>query len=261
MTEWSSPPTEPLFYCPAMNADGDLVLADDEAHHVAVQRLQPGDEIALFDGLGHVARGAIRTLGRTEVRVEVTERYREPNPVPRLDLYCAIPKGDRVAVLLDMATQLGMGRFTPLRLRRGVVQPGERAQERWQRICLEACKQSRRVYLPEVAAPLTVEEAADKVNASGDRLIVAHPSADSKPISTTNLSGALGVALFVGPEGGWTDEELEMLRRRDAYFVHLGASILRIETAAVALLCAVNALCASSAVPGTMDCHSGEPRR
>jgi 16S rRNA (uracil1498-N3)-methyltransferase len=253
MTAPSSPPAEPLFYCSTITADTNLVLADDEAHHVAVQRLRPGDGIALFDGRGNVARGVIRTIGRNGVRVEISARDHEPNPVPRLDLYCAIPKGDRVAVLLDMATQLGMSRFIPLRLHRGVVQPGERAQERWRRICLEACKQSRRVHLPEIASPVTVAQAAAEVNAAGDRLLVAHRSTGSKPMSTANLSGALSVALFVGPEGGWTDEELETLRTRGAYFVRLGAPVLRIETAAVALLCAMNILSPCRTAEG----HSG----
>jgi len=98
---------------------------------------------------------------------------------------------------------------------------------------------------------MTVAQAAAEINASGDRLLVAHPSAESKPISTVNLSGAIGVALFVGPEGGWTHEEIGTLRVRDGYFVQLGTSILRIETAAVALLCAMSILSPYR----TTDCH------
>lgn len=230
------PIAEPLFYCPAMDNDGDIVLTGEEARHVGVQRLRAGGAIALLDGRGKIARGTIQTIGRHEVRVTVEQRYHEPPPVPRLSLYSAVPKGDRIAVLLDMATQLGMSRFTPLYWRRSVVEPGKRAQARWERICLEACKQSRRAWLPEIAPPVSFEQAAERAKASGDCLIVAHPGGDAKPLLTMNFADDGGVALFVGPEGGLTDDEAEALRRQNARFVHLGPAILRIETAAVALL-------------------------
>jgi 16S rRNA (uracil1498-N3)-methyltransferase len=228
--------TEPLFYYAALTSDADVVLTGDEAHHVTVQRLRPGDPIAVFNGRGRVARGHIQTISRTTVNIAVAQCYESPPPVPRLELYSALPKGDRLATLLDMATQLGVAKFTPLRWHRSVAVPAERNQERWQRICLEACKQSRRVYLPELAPMSNPEDAATAVQARGDRLIVAHPQKHTDAEPPPNYAGATPIALFVGPEGGLTEDEVGMFRRLNAQFVFLGATILRIETAAVALL-------------------------
>lgn len=237
----TAPLTEPLFYATALDGGGDVTLSGDEAHHVTVQRLRAGDAIALFDGRGQVARGQIAAIARGTVRIEVRLRYCEPPPAPRLELYSAVPKGERAAVLLDMATQLGMTCFTPLRWRRGTADPGAGAQTRWQRICIEACKQSRRTHVPEIAPSADTTDAAARANAAGDCLLVAHPGKHAVPVLAVESRHANRIALFVGPEGGLTDDEIEMLHALGARFVHLGTAILRIETAAVALLAALGA--------------------
>jgi 16S rRNA (uracil1498-N3)-methyltransferase len=229
--------TEPLFYCATLDAAGDLALTGDEARHVKAQRLKAGDRLALFDGHGLVADGEVQSLGRDEVRIAVGQRRRTPPPTARIELYCAVPKGDRVAVLLDMATQLGMSRFTPIRWDRSVAEPGARAAERWRRICLEACKQSRRLHVPEIAAATTPAEAAARARGAGARTLLAHPNGGAIPAGALD---AEDLALFVGPEGGLTDVELRTLRDAGAHRIRLGNAILRIETAAVALVAAVN---------------------
>lgn len=236
---------EPLFYHAEL-ASAEVVLTGDEARHVAAQRLRAGDAIAVFDGRGCVARGSVQAVGRDRVHVKIEHRYREPAPLPRLELYSAVPKGDRMAVLLDMATQLGMARFTPVRWQRSVTEPGARAQERWSRICIEACKQSRRVHVPDIAAAVPVADAAERA-CSSCPLLVAHPSHGAVPITRVDLAGAQRIALFVGPEGGLTDQEVELLRERGAAFVGLGDAVLRVETAAVALIALAGAVARSDA--------------
>lgn len=227
--------SEPLFYCPTLAPTGEIRLSGDEAHHITVQRLRVGDALALFDGRGEVAYGHIRTVGRRDVDVKIERRHHEPAPTLGLDLYCALPKGDRVSVLLDMATQLGMTRFTPIHCERSIVEPNERTYERWQRLCLEACKQSRRLYLPELMPPLPLESAVQQANEKRDYLLVAHPSADVLP-TLLSLRSQKRLAIFIGPEGGLTDREIDELKEHNAHFVQLGEAILRIETAAIAML-------------------------
>jgi 16S rRNA (uracil1498-N3)-methyltransferase len=237
-----TPTREPLFFCAALDNSSEVSLAGDELSHVKAQRLKPGDALALFDGRGNVARATIRSIARQEIRVAVTERRRDSPAVPCVDLYCAVPKGDRVATLLDMATQLGMRRFTPIRWARGVVEPGARAADRWRRICLEACKQSRRTYLPEVGATATLADAIAQARAEHSRLLLAHPYDDAPSPSFPDLAQTRQLALFVGPEGGVVEEELTLLRDAGADLLSLGEGILRIETAAIALIAAVNVL-------------------
>ena len=234
-------PREPLFFCAALDGANEVALTGEEATHVKAHRLQLGDSVTLFGGRGNVVRGTVRSTTRAEVQVSVSERWHEPPPLPGINLCCAVPKGDRMATLLDMATQLGMTRFTPIRWARSVVEPSERAADRWRRICLEACKQSRRLYVPEIGSASTPTDAVAKAQADGARLILAHPQADTARQSTSQSgAGPTQIALFVGPEGGLMDAELSLLRDASADFWNLGRGILRIETAAIALIATVS---------------------
>jgi 16S rRNA (uracil1498-N3)-methyltransferase len=134
-----------------------------------------------------------------------------------------------------------MRRYTPIRWARGVVEPGARAVDRWQRLCLEACKQSRRTHLPEIGAAATLPAAIARARADAARLLLAHPGGDAGSAFSSNIAPAQTLALFVGPEGGLTNDELTTLREAGADFLSLGDGILRIETAAIALIAAVKA--------------------
>lgn len=229
--------TAPLFYCPDLvTGASPLTLSPEETRHVAAQRLRVGDPISLFDGRGHGARARVATIdtrGR-EVRVEITERFETPAPAYRLSLYCALPKGERLATLLDMATQLGVTHFTPLLCEHSVVQPSGNWHARAERICIEACKQSLRLQLPVLDAPQDFATALATARAATPCLWFAHPGATATPRSDDIPTA--GLAIFVGPEGGFTEVEATAADRAGAIRVDLGPRLLRIETAAVALI-------------------------
>jgi 16S rRNA (uracil1498-N3)-methyltransferase len=228
----------PWFYCPELaQAGARLTLSETEgAHAVGARRLRIGDEVILFDGYGLTGYGRLTTLaarGRA-LEVEVNTRHRQP-PSPKIHLACALPKGDRQATLLDMATQLGMTDFTPLVCAHGIASGGPNSVPRWQRICLEACKQSRRAYLPQLHAPLTPAQLAAQVRTGS--LVIAHPN--GAPFARWRARLTSGVTLLVGPEGGFGEDELAAVHAAGGMCVSLGAAILRIETAAGALLALV----------------------
>jgi 16S rRNA (uracil1498-N3)-methyltransferase len=233
---------EPLFYSEQLAEPGaTLLLTGDEARHAAAaRRLHDGDTLWLFDGHGGIARATLRRIaarGRTlELRIE--ERRSEPPPRPALHLACALPKGDRQQVLLDMATQLGMTRFTPLDCARSVVRSGANSPVRWRKICLEACKQSRRLYLPAIEENSTAPDVARRAVAEASQVWLAHPAAQAVSITAAINQPANDVTLLVGPEGGFTEAEIEQAVAAGARPLTLGTSILRIETAAVALVAA-----------------------
>lgn len=231
--------SEPLFYCPDLaSAAQTATLEQDESRHVrGSRRLAVGDSIWLFDGQGMVGRATISTISRERRAVEVTLRARDVMPVPRpqVELACALPKGERQAVLLDMATQLGMRAFRPLLCERSVVKPGRKAILRWRRICVEACKQSRRPYLPALHDPAPLLAVATQTTEAGCAVWVAHP--DGVPLAGRDIGKIPDpLLLIVGPEGGFTDSEISQIVANGGQTVSLGAAILRIETAAMALL-------------------------
>ncbi|MBI3778405.1 MAG: 16S rRNA (uracil(1498)-N(3))-methyltransferase [Gammaproteobacteria bacterium] len=235
--------TEPLFYSEVLADTGAVIpLTGDEARHAAAsRRLQAGDTLWLFDGRGGLARATLLQVtarGRTlELRVE--ERHTEPHPRPAIHLACALPKGDRQSVLLDMATQLGMARFTPLICERSVVKPGANSTDRWRRICLEACKQSRRTHLPELSPPATPREVVARKTAN-ETIWIAHPSTGAISVSSAIRQGdPERVTILIGPEGGFTETEVGQAVAAGGQKIALGAAILRIETAAIALTAAL----------------------
>ena len=233
--------TEPLFFAEYLpEAGATVTLTGEEAHHAAAsRRLHAGDTLWLFDGQGGIARTTLQRAGGRgrELELRVQERRTEP-PLPPIHLACAIPKGDRQQVLLDMATQLGMTHFTPLVCERSVVKPGPGSRSRWRRICLEACKQSRRLHLPAIHEPASPQEVATQAASTGFELWIAHPGDPAIPVSTLTAKRdqSRAVAILIGPEGGFTPAEVDAVSAAGGTTLALGRAVLRIETAAVALL-------------------------
>ncbi|MHB8743598.1 MAG: RsmE family RNA methyltransferase [Sulfuricaulis sp.] len=235
--------SDPWFYFESLADPGAiLTLTGAEARHAATsRRLHPGDSLWLFDGHGGIVRAILVRVaaGARELELRVEELRTEPPPKPAIHLACALPKGDRQSVLLDMATQLGMTQFTPLLCERGVVKPGINAPDRWQRLCLEACKQSRRSHVPVIHPPALPQVAVTRASAAGSSVWIAHPSAQAASIaSAVNHGVAADVTILIGPEGGFTDAEVAQATGGGAKQLTLGTAILRIETAAVALMAA-----------------------
>ncbi|MHB8728326.1 MAG: RsmE family RNA methyltransferase [Sulfuricaulis sp.] len=233
--------TEALFFSEHLaEPGGTLTLTGDEARHAAAsRRLRIGDTLWLFDGRGGVARATLLHVApqarALDLRIE--ERRVEPAPRPKIHLACALPKGDRQSTLLDMAVQLGMAGFTPLECERSVVKPGAGSAARWRRICLEACKQSRRTHLPAIDAPAKPREVVRRAIARGGRVWMAHPGARAIPAaSAVNQGSSTDITIMVGPEGGFTEKEVAQAGADGAGLVALESVILRIETAALVLM-------------------------
>ncbi|HYM47507.1 MAG TPA: RsmE family RNA methyltransferase [Burkholderiaceae bacterium] len=229
--------SEPMFYCEYLPPTGEVAqLRGDEARHAGTsRRLKKGDELWLFDGRGAIARAQLQALHNrgSELDALIVERAQQAAPAPPLHLVCALPKGDRASVLVDMATQLGMTSLTPLLCERSVVDPGTGTLERLRRVALEACKQSRRAHLPTILAPTKIAD----VVMSSEAMWIAHP--DGVPVAGLAQTVDQPLLLLIGPEGGFTDDEIALACGRGAQRVSLGSGILRVEAAAVALLAAV----------------------
>ncbi len=229
-------------------AAGEPVTLDaDEARHASgSRRLSAGDAVVLFDGRGALAHARLEegtTRKTLAARVESMEQ--RPAPSPALRLGVALPKGDRQSTLVSMATQIGVAAWAPLECRRSVARPGRNAEERWQRVAIAACKQSRNPWLPELLPEATPRGFAGAETRRGPCLVL-HPGEGARPIASAAaeaLDEAPGsLSIVVGPEGGLEDEEVAACEERGAVRVSLGATILRTETAAVAALAILRSL-------------------
>jgi 16S rRNA (uracil1498-N3)-methyltransferase len=224
------------FYVPSPLAEGILVeLEGAEAHHLAtVCRLGPSDVVRLFNGDGNEYLARVLDAGRRRVRLEVTARTTPTRELSfALEIAAPLPRGDRAQFLVEKLTELGATRFVPLATRRSVIVPREAHREKLQRYVIEASKQCGRNRLMEVAALTDWPDYC--AGSRAEWRVLAHPGgAAGSPASLTVAAGQM-VVMAVGPEGGFTEEELELARSSGWQLLDLGPRILRLETAALVL--------------------------
>lgn len=216
-------------------AAGRVRVAGDGGRHLArVLRVRPGAEVAAFDGRGSEASGRVVEVDADAVWLELdAPAAAATEPARSLTLAPALLKGDKLADVVRMGTELGVVAFRPLLARRCDVRelsPARRA--RLQRVASEAARQSGRALVPTVHEAVAVADLAWESAA-----VVADPSA---PLAWRDAPGLGGDRLTVvtGPEGGWTPEEAAALEARGATRVRLGSRVLRAETAPVAMAAA-----------------------
>lgn len=211
-------------------------------HITGARRLREGDRLELFDGEGFSVAGRAAALGRRDCRIEIDIEAQTVHPPPacRLVLAAALPKGDRQAAMLESATQLGMTDFVPLLCERSVVKPRENMRERWRRIVISACKQSRRYHLPRLREPRTMEELLVETRANGGSLLLADQAGGRAAELPKKAVQRREIVLLVGPEGGFSERELQLADAQGTCRIRLGSYILRTETAAAAIIAAIN---------------------
>ena len=213
-----------------------VVLGGAEARHLSsVLRLGPGDAVELFDGRGAWARAEIIGAGRREIELTVSELGHDPpRSGPEVVLATAVPKGDRVRSLVEKLTELGVDRLVPLKTRHSVVHPRDGKLKKMQQAVIAACKQCGRNRLMQIEG---LTEWEDLLAVENQSLVIAQRGAASAAEAIVGLLGnsTRSLVLCVGPEGGWSDDELRAARAAGATTVGLGRHVLRIETAAVAL--------------------------
>lgn len=218
-------------------------LAGQEHHHLAkVMRLREGECITLFDGSGDEYTARIDRIARNSVDCAILEKHSVDRELPfALTLVVALPKGDRQQWLIEKAVELGACEVIPLTTKRGVAQPQEKSLSRLQRWVISASKQCRRNRLMKISSPIAVDSLNQIQTADDHFRFMAHPSPDASKLSNLlhTLNTRRSITVIVGPEGGFTDDEVQLARDQNTEIVSLGDRILRIETAAIAIASAI----------------------
>ncbi len=233
------------YYCEArLVADQCVTLVGPEAHHMRdVRRLGAGDLVSLFDGRGVECIAEIVTAKRGAVELRVLECMATDREVGApITLGVALPKGERQRWLVEKVVELGVMRLTPLATERGVAEATTGAIARLERAVIEATKQCGRNRLMQIAPPVSLQDFLAEPRLGAERWI-AHPATPSNgasdpqgnPAPWEPARGESPIWLAIGPEGGFTDAEIALADVHGWRRVSLGASILRVETAAIAL--------------------------
>jgi 16S rRNA (uracil1498-N3)-methyltransferase len=238
--------TRARFFSSAALAAGQQVPLDDAAAHHAshVLRLRVGDPVVLFDGRGGEYRAVLTQVEKKHVLARIDEHLPIERESPlNVVLVQAVSARERMDVTLQKAVELGVARVQPVMAQRGVVKlSGERAEHRvqhWQQVVISACEQCGRNRVPLVSPLLTLTDYLQRPPSTRVRWLLS-PAADQ--VLRTLPRPADGVELLVGPEGGFTPQEEQAAGAAGFVALRLGPRVLRTETAAPALLAALQVL-------------------
>ena len=226
------PQSAPRLFVEAKLAPGEIRLDGPQAHYlVSVMRAKPGTAVKLFDDATGEWLGVVRSTGKRDLILDVTEKLREREPVPDLWLCAAPIKKGRIDWVAEKACELGVARLTPVLTRRTVI---DRLNlERLRSHMIEAAEQCGRTALPELAEP--VKLAALLRDWPEDRALFFADEAGGIPATEAMRARPGPAAILIGPEGGFDDAEREAIRALpQAVGIALGPRILRAETAAAA---------------------------
>jgi 16S rRNA (uracil1498-N3)-methyltransferase len=222
---------------------GDVVVLDgDEGHHAAtVSRARPGETLLVASGEGLLVRAVVVDVAERSLRLRAEAVTDAVPPAPRLVLVQALAKGGRDELAIETATELGVSAVVPWQASRSVVvwsgERGERSRRKWGTAVRAAAKQARRAIVPQVRTPVTTAQLAASASAA-TALLVLHEAAGT-PLASVPLpeAGTDGeVLVVVGPEGGISDAELEVLAAAGGVPVRLGPHVLRSSSAGPAAL-------------------------
>ena len=208
-----------------MELDGTIKLPAGEAHHLfKVLRGRSGDEVEVVDGTGRLFAAGLREGGEAVVLEELAAPEVADTEV---SLYQAVPKGGRMDLVVEKATEVGATSIVPLLTERGVVNPREGKVDRWRRVAEAAARQSLRLAVPKVSEPVPFSEVVSRV---GEKGVLLHNDPGIPPVEAVVGSPA---GLFVGPEGGWSQGELRLAGDAGMPFGSIGPYRLRSETAGI----------------------------
>jgi 16S rRNA (uracil1498-N3)-methyltransferase len=226
------------FYVNCELKPGPVHLQGAEAHHLAVVcRLRPGDAVCLFNGDGRQYPARVEEVGKRAASLEVLAVEEPSRELPfRLEIAAPLPRGDRAQFLLEKLTELGVAAFVPLHTVRSVVHPRETKLDKLQRHVIEASKQCGRNVLLQVRPMVDWSEFCTSADLPEQR-ILAHPGGEKRGQRAFPLDKKHAVPFLaaVGPEGGFTDDEVALASAAGWRVLDLGPRILRVETAAIAL--------------------------
>ena len=226
-----------------------LIEGEDVQHISKVLRLSEGDKIILCDGENFEYISEIKTVEKTFIKSQVLEKKEcDSEPSVEITLFQGIPKGDKMDLIIQKSVEMGVHRIVPVIMKRSIVKienekDGKKKQERWQRIAMEAAKQSGRGRIPHILAPLSFLEAL-KISEKNDLRILPYEKEEALSIKKS-IKGFINglkektdetvfnssVAILVGPEGGFEAKEVEKAILSGFAPVTLGKRILRTETA------------------------------
>jgi len=243
------------FYLPGNWQESQILAPESLRHHLRVRRVFPGESIAVFNGAGMVANATIDgsstdkklLLNISNLREDLSRESNYP-----ITLIQGLAANEKMDWLIEKAVELGVSTIIPVQAQRSVLkvnaqQDEKKAQKKidhWTQIIIAACEQCDRTVLPTLEAPQTLNQflASFDVSSCAQLPIVLSPLGSLKLVSILKRAPGQGVALMVGPEGGFDENEMQSIEQRGWMSATMGNRILRTETAGISAISAVHAI-------------------
>jgi 16S rRNA (uracil1498-N3)-methyltransferase len=233
-------PGNRLYVPDPLAPDTDLCLNEERSHYAGrVLRLRAGDEVLLFNGDGGEFVAVISEVSRSAVRLHIGNRRERIVESPlKINLAQGVSRGERMDIVVQKATELGVFRITPVMTAHSVVRlagdKGEKRAAHWTKIAQSACEQCGRAVVPLVDAPRSFNGWIEGLTPGDGERLVLHPNAGTALSGLRHLPERVG--LLIGPEGGLSGAELDQATAAGFTACSLGPRILRTETAAIAAI-------------------------
>jgi 16S rRNA (uracil1498-N3)-methyltransferase len=217
--------------------EGKIYISGLDYNHIKnVLRLKPGDNIIVNVGRNMEYEARIVGFEKEQVETEIIQQYQfETEPSVNISLFQAIPKGEKMEYIIQKAVEIGVSKIIPIITDRVIVKLDSKNKktktERWQKISEQASKQNRRGAVPEISEPITLKESIELLR-KHDMVVILYENESNtrlRDVIDKINNSVKNVALIVGPEGGLSEKELEILK--EFWIVSLGNRILRTETA------------------------------
>lgn len=228
-----------LFFAETISTSNTQVLEKDEAHHaIKVLRLNKGEIIKISDGVKNWVLGPIADISKKSLSISITERGQIQSESPELILVQAITKSDRGKEMLELAVEAGVDQIIPWLSERSISKWQSDSYEKWSTGVKQSCKQARQVKLPRILPAINTIEVAKLFN-NQSMGVVFHEGASSKFSQISIPNSLKSIYLIIGPEGGISDQELELFTSNGGKAVRLGETVLRSAHAGFAAISAM----------------------
>jgi len=217
-----------------------IILDEFSSHHaLRVMRVKVDDFLILFNGDGFEYRGRVSDINKKTINIEILSKEKKNNESPiNINLFQSISSNEKMDMVIQKATELGVSSIQPIFTSRSTIKLSlDRTKKRlihWRQVSISACEQSGRSKIPTIKSPIGFDQFAEGITTNSLNLLL-HPDNLEESCNLPNkYSGDINI--FIGPEGGFSEDEVLLLKKQNCINIQLGSRILRTETAPLAII-------------------------
>lgn len=228
----------PKFFVNKGQISGDVItiIGEDTLHISKVLRMCEGDSLTVCDGEGDDYSTIISSITKTDVTAKIISKKRcEAEPNVNVTLFQALPKQGKMEYIIQKNTELGIAKIVPVYSKRCVVKPSDKLS-RWQKVAVEAAKQCGRGVIPQITEVVTFDEALKQLAKCENAIMLYECEIETRLKDVIGGRKFTNIGIFIGPEGGFDETEVQKAKGFNIQIITLGKRILRTETAGAAVL-------------------------